>query len=119
MLAKIPAKYPQADVARAALARIRELMPGARELAFEKKYATVIAFSPNGRTSDSVFSVVLYRRYVQLYFLNGAVLPDPENKLKGAGKVGRHINLESAATLDDPAVRELMVDAIELTAIPD
>jgi hypothetical protein len=74
----------------------------------------VVGFGPNERPSEAVFSVVVYPRYAMLYFLNGAVLPDPERKLQGKGKVGRHIRLETIAPLDDPAVKELIEDAIEL-----
>jgi hypothetical protein len=100
--------------ARAVLAKVRDRLPGAAELVYDNTYALVVGFSPNERPSDAVFSVVVYPRYVVLYFLNGAVLPDPAGMLKGEGKVGRHIRLESAGTIDMPAVRELMDDAIEL-----
>jgi hypothetical protein len=100
--------------ARAVLAKVRERLPGATELVYDNTYALVVGFSPNERPSDAVFSIVVYPRYVVLYFLNGAVLPDPAGVLKGEGKVGRHIRLESAATIDEPAVRELMDDAIAL-----
>jgi hypothetical protein len=99
---------------RAVLAKVRERLPGATELVYDNTYALVVGFSPNERPSDAVFSIVVYPRYVVLYFLNGAVLPDPAGVLKGEGKVGRHIRLESAATIDEPAVRELMDDAIAL-----
>jgi hypothetical protein len=104
--------------ARAVLKKVRERLPNATELVYDNTYALVIGFSPNERPSDAVFSVVVYPRYVVLYFLNGAVLPDPAGLLKGEGKVGRHIRLESAATIDEPAVRELMDDAIALNMEP-
>jgi hypothetical protein len=106
-----------ATLGREVLARVRARLPGAAELVYDNTYALVVGFSPNERPSDSVFSVVLYPRYVLLYFLNGAVLPDPTSKLKGAGKVGRHIRLEDLTPFDDPAVRELMDDAIELNEV--
>jgi hypothetical protein len=60
----------------------------------------------------------VFPRWILLYFLQGAALVDPNGLLKGAGKVGRHIRLTEAKTLDEPAVRELMDDAVELAEVP-
>jgi hypothetical protein len=103
--------------ARATLAKVRARLRGAIEMVYDNTYALVVGFSPNGRASDAVVSVVVYPRYVMLYFLQGAVLPDPAGRLAGKGKVGRHIRLESAAVLDEPAVRELLDDAVELNDV--
>jgi hypothetical protein len=99
---------------RAVLAKMRARLPGAVELVYDNTYALVIAFGPTERPSDAMFSVVVYPRYLLLYFQSGAVLPDPAGRLQGKGKVGRHIRLESEKTLEEPAVRELMDDAVEL-----
>lgn len=100
--------------ARAVLAKIRRRLPNAVELVYDNTYALVIGFGPTERPSEAVLSVVIYPRYVQLYFLNGAVLPDPDGRLRGSGKVGRHINLDTPEMLDEPAIRELIDDAVEL-----
>lgn len=100
--------------ARAVLAKVRSRINGATEMVYDNTYALVIGFGPNDRPSDAVVSVVVYPRYVMLYFLYGAVLPDPAGLLAGKGKIGRHIRLESAATLDDPTVRDLIDTAVEL-----
>src|SRR4051794_36934839 len=86
-----------AALARAALAKMRERLEGAIEMVYDNTYALVVGFSPTERPSDAVFSIVLYPRYLHLYFLHGAALPDPEGRLEGSGKVGRHIVFEDAA----------------------
>jgi hypothetical protein len=106
-----------AALARATMAKVRARLPGAVELVYDKANALVVGFGATEKPSEAVFSVVVFPRWVLLYFLQGAVLPDPHGRLKGAGKVGRHIRLTDAATLDEPDVGELMDDAVELADV--
>jgi hypothetical protein len=104
------------DMARAALAKMRARLPGAIELVYDNYNALAIGFSPTERTSDVIFSIALYPRWVSLFFFHGADLPDPQKLLKGSGKQVRHIVLKSAADLDKPAVKALMNRALERSA---
>src|SRR3954462_3530317 len=107
-----------AALARRTMARLRERLPGAVELVYDNYYALAIGFGPTERPSEAVFSVVLYPRWIHLYFLQGAVVPDPAGRLKGSGKVGRHLVLHDDATLDEPEVRALIDDAVALADAP-
>jgi hypothetical protein len=107
-----------AALARRVLSRVREWLPGAVEFVYDNYYALAIGFGPTERPSDAVISVVLYPRWVHLYFLQGAVLPDPAGRLKGSGKVGRHLVLRDDAPLDDPEIRALINDAAALAETP-
>jgi hypothetical protein len=62
--------------------------------------------------SELVFSIALYPRWVSLFFAHGVGLPDPQHLLQGSGSRVRHIVLETAATLDRPAVRTLLRQAL-------
>jgi Domain of unknown function (DU1801) len=105
------------ETAKQALRKMRTRLPGAIELIYDNYNALAIGFSPSDRASDAIFSIALYPRWVSLFFLtNGARLRDPEGRLQGSGKQTRHIVLETAALLDDPAVQELMAQALELSA---
>ena len=97
-----------AQVARAARRRLRRRWPGAVELVYDNYNALVIGFGPTERASDAVFSLAVYPRWVNFFWLRGAALPDPEGVLAGAGKQVRHLALGSAADLDRPAVRALI-----------
>lgn len=101
-----------AKVARAALAKIRKLTPGANELVYDNYNALAIGFSPTERASDVIVSIALYPRWASLFFLQGAKLPDPTKRLRGSGTRVRHIVLEAAADLDEPAVRALLTVAL-------
>ncbi len=102
-----------AALARRVLAHMRRRLPGANEFVYDNYNALAIGFGPTEKPSEAILSVVLYPRWVLLYFLQGAALPDPELLLKGGGKVGRHLPLEGEATLDDPRVQSLIDDAVE------
>ncbi len=102
-----------ATLARACLAKMRARLPGAVQLVYDNYNALAIGFGPSERASEAIFSIALYPRWVTLFFLQGAGLPDPRRLLKGRGKVVRHIVLASAADLDLPAIQDLMAQALQ------
>ena len=107
-----------ARVARAALAKMRKLTPGALELVYDNYNALAIGFSPTERASDVIVSIALYPRWVSVFFLQGKGLPDPTNRLRGSGTRVRHIVLSAAADLDEPAVRDLIAVALVRAKTP-
>ena len=108
------AKYsPEvAKLARAAIARMRKMLPAAQVLVYDNYNALAIGFGPGERSSEIVFSIAVYPRWVSLFFAKGAGLADPHKRLQGSGNVVRHIVLTELAVLDDPQVRELMQQAL-------
>ena len=58
-------------------------MPGAIELVGDRYTGLVIGFSPTERPADATLSIVLYPRWVNLFFLKGASLSDPKHLLEG------------------------------------
>ena len=119
-LARFIARYaPEIGaLARVALAKMRARLPGAVELVYDNYNALAVGFGPTERASDAVFSIALFPRWVSLFFLRGANLPDPQKLLKGSGKQARHIVLEDATVVDRPDVRALMDRALERAARP-
>ncbi len=107
-------KYTPAIAAqgRAIRARMSELLPGAIQLVYDNYNALVIGFGPSEHASEAPFSIALYPRWVTLFFLQGAGLPDPHKLLKGGGKIVRHIVLKSPEDLDLPPIRALMTEAL-------
>jgi hypothetical protein len=91
---------------------MRGLLPGAVELVYDNYGAAVIGFGPSERESEAIFSIVLYPRWVTLFFIRGIELFDPEGLLQGNGKQVRSIRLSSADILDAPPVRALMAEAL-------
>jgi len=108
-----------AGEARVALRRMRARLPGAQELVYDNYNALAIGFASTERTSDAIFSIALYPRWVSHFFLlNGTRLRDPDCCLAGSGNKVRHIRLDNGAMIDDPAVQDLIAQALELAGQP-
>jgi hypothetical protein len=108
------AKYTPkvASEARAVLGWMRKRLPGAVELVYDNYNFLVIGFGPSERASHAVFSVVVATRWVTLCFLHGARLNDPHKLLRGGGNRVRNIRLDGVKTLDVPAVKVLIDQAV-------
>jgi hypothetical protein len=108
-----------AALARACLAKMRARLPGATQLVYDNYNALVVGFGPSEKTSHAIFSVAVYPRWVNLFFLQAAPkLPDPNRLLKGSGNVVRSITIQSASQLDQPAVQELIATALKRAIEP-
>jgi hypothetical protein len=106
-----------AGIARRALTKLRKRLPGAVEIVYDNYNALAIGFGPNEKASLAILSVALYPRWVNLFFLQGARLPDPARRLKGSGNVVRSVRLEDG-TLDDPEIQKLMDLALARAKVP-
>jgi hypothetical protein len=119
-LASFLAKFEPrvAASARAALSQLRKKLPGAVEIVYDNYNALAIGFGPSEKASEAIFSIAVYPRWVSLFFLQGAKLPDPDNVLQGSGKKVRHIVLRDPKIMEQAAVRKLMALALILAKRP-
>src|SRR6476469_1081427 len=102
-----------AKLTRSCRSVIRKRYPSAIELVYDNYNALAIGYSPTEKTSEFVFSLAVYARGLNLYFMYGRSLPDPNGLLQGSGTQGAFIRLESVATLDDPKVVDLITRAVK------
>ena len=106
-----------AATARAGLKKLRARFPGARMLVYERRQLLPIGFAP-AEGGSPVFSIVLYPRWVRLFFLEGVALNDPEGRLEGSGNQVRSIRLDAAAAiLDDRYIRGLIAQAVKVAGV--
>ena len=98
---------------REARAKLRRRLPTAIELVYDNYNALAIGFASSERMSDTIVSLAVYARGVNLYFIYGAALADPHHLLLGSGSQGRFVRLESASTIDRREIGELLAAAIE------
>jgi hypothetical protein len=121
-LAGFIAKFsPQiAKDARAALARLRKLMPAsAVQLVYDNYNGLVIGFGPNERASDAIVSLLVTADHLTLCFINdGPSLPDPGRLLKGSGSRVRHVRLSSPVDLGTAPFKALVKAAIAQSDVP-
>ena len=109
-----------AERAEAVLDRLRALMPGAIQLVYDNYNALVIGFGPNERASDAIFSIAIYPRWINLFFLQAVKqrLADPDRMLRGEGTTVRHIRIDDATALDDRAVLALIEQSLARARVP-
>lgn len=103
---------------KAALVRVRKRVPGALELVYDNFNALVIGFGPTDRASHAVFSIAIYPKWANLFFLQGARLADPTGILKGSGGLVRHLRLSEPKLIDEPSVRDLIRRALAQAKMP-
>lgn len=119
-LAGFIAKYsPEiGELAQAILVEMRARLPGAVELVYDNYNALVIGFGPTERASEAIFSIALYPRWINLFFLKGASLTDPGKILKGSGNVVRSVVISGPKDLDQPVLKALITDTLKRAKVP-
>ncbi|PZR97758.1 MAG: hypothetical protein DLM69_09425 [Candidatus Chloroheliales bacterium] len=90
--------------------RLHELVlstvPGINER-FHTGYQ-MIMYGEGERLSDQPMYIALMKDSVNLGFIRGTQLPDPQHKLRGTGKTGRHVKISKPEDVDDAALPELI-----------
>ncbi len=74
----------------------------------------LVAYRFNTTSKELVFAVVPHMKHVNLMFGRGAHIPDPFKLLTGTGMRARHIKIKSEAETDNPALRQLLKEALKL-----
>lgn len=101
-----------ARLVRSARSVLRKRFPSATEIVYDNYNALAIGYASTDRTSDVFVTLAVYARGVNLYFMYGAALPDPERQLKGNGNQGRFVPLETVAMLRTAAIDALIRAAV-------
>ena len=107
-----------AKLTRAARSVLRKRFPTAIELVYDNYNALAIGYSSTERTSDVLFSLAVYARGLNLYFMYGRSLPDPDKLLQGSGSQGAFVRLDALSVLDEPGVKALIDAAVKQAQPP-
>jgi hypothetical protein len=101
-----------ASLIRSVRKALQKRMPSANELVYDNYNFFVIGYCSTERPSDCIVSIAAAANGVGVSFYYGATLPDPQGLLQGSGSQNRFIRIESAATLKQKGVEELIAAAI-------
>lgn len=97
-------------LAHAARALLADVMPGITEVPWARQKIAGYGVGPK-KMSQHFCYIAPFKQHVNLGFMYGAHLPDPENLLEGRGANLRHIKIRRAADLERAALRDLIVEA--------
>ena len=97
-------------LSRAARALLANVMPGITEVPWARQKIAGYGVGPK-KMSQHFCYVAPYKKHLNLGFMYGAHLPDPENLLEGKGADLRHVKIRSSADLEQWALRQLIEDA--------
>lgn len=97
-------------ILRALRALVSDVHPELIEVSRPGDRAVSWGWGPK-KMSEAYAYALPYKNHVNLGFYRGAVLPDPDGKLKGTGKAMRHISVAALSDVGDPALRDLIIAA--------
>jgi len=84
-----------------------EVMPDITEVPWGQQKIAGYGVGPK-KMSEHFCYIAPFKKHVNLGFMYGADLPDPEGLLEGVGKPMRHIKIRSLDDLKKPAVKKLV-----------
>jgi Domain of unknown function (DU1801) len=76
-------------------------------------YIVSILYGPTHRMKDGICYVGVIKDHVNLGFIRGRELADPQRILEGTGKQMRHIKIRNMSDLERPAIRAYLQEACE------
>ena len=98
---------------------VQETAPNVHETI---KFNSLCYYKPNqpyGVIGGSVCMIGVRNDCVQLGFIHGAFLPDPDGLLEGAGKAKRHISIGSRQDIKRESFRKLIRAAVAYSPAPE
>ena len=95
-----------------AITMLRKRLPGAICLVYDNYNYLAVGFGPDGKPSTLPISIAFYPRWATLFFMYGAMLPDPDGLLEGKGPRIRSMRLKGIEALSDPGVDQLISAAV-------
>ena len=86
---------------------IKTVYPGVVEVPWPKQRVIGYGVGPK-KMSEHFCYISVSKNHINLGFMYGAELPDPEGLLEGEGKLLRHVRITQSEQLSDPALRRLL-----------
>mgnify|MGYP001793679299 FL=1 len=94
---------------------ITDLVPEANELIWDNYNAVAIAYSKSQKLKDAFCHLSVYATYVNFGFNRGTELTQTDIKLKGSGKLIRHITVTDLESFLKDALEPMIWEAVGLS----
>ena len=104
-------KRQQQDLARRLRTLIYDVHPDAVEVAWPNQGIAGYGVGPK-KMSEHYAYIAPKSKHVNLGFMYGAALDDPDGLLEGTGKKLRHVKVRSVEEAERPALRRLLERAV-------
>jgi hypothetical protein len=75
--------------------------------------ASIIGFNYGTGYKDLICTIMPSKKGIKLGFYKGSELPDPAKLLTGSGKVHKFVEINSVKDISNPALKELLSEAIK------
>lgn len=72
----------------------------------------LLAYGNSTKYADTVFTLMLQAKWVNLGIYRALELPDPHGLLHGTGKLHRHVKIRKLMDLKSPALHDLLLAAV-------
>ena len=95
------------QLARPARALIEKIHPGVVEVSWPKQRVIGYGVGPK-KMSEHFCYLSVSTHHINIGFMYGAELPDPENLLGGTGKLLRHVRITELEQWSAPALHDLL-----------
>ncbi len=107
------APYPTStqELARGLRRKLVKILPPCIEIVWDAINTVGPSYGFTEKNADHFIHLPVYTNYVNIGFSHGALLNDPQGRLKGSGARIRHIRLNQVEDLDDPYLYDLIQQA--------
>lgn len=95
------------EIAYGLRALLAEVMPGITEVPWGHQKTVGYGIGPK-KMSEHFCYLAPQKNHVNLGFMYGANLPDPEGLLEGTGNLMRHVKIKTREDVERPAIRNLI-----------
>jgi hypothetical protein len=94
---------------------VTELIPEANELIWDNYSALAMAYSKSEKLKDAFCHIAVYDYYVNFGFNRGTELKTNKIKLKGTGKLIRHLTVKDLDSFPKNEVEEMIWEAVGIS----
>ncbi len=94
---------------------ITDTVPQANELIWDNYNAVAIAYSKSEKLKDAFCHLAIYSKHVNFGFNRGAELTKTSIKLKGQGKLIRHISVNDFDSFPKQEIKKMIWEAVGIS----